>query len=79
MAEPVGRCDTSCGDTAGNCALFLCAHNAARSQMAEALLRGHAGGQLEAPSAGLEPTWEPVALWGREGQGRDARSSRPVY
>lgn len=36
--------------------LFLCAHNAARSQMAEALLRHHAGDRFEACSAGLEPT-----------------------
>ena len=36
--------------------LFLCAHNAARSQMAEALLRHHAGDRFDVLSAGLEPT-----------------------
>jgi arsenate reductase len=36
--------------------LFLCAHNAARSQIAEALLRHHAGDRFEARSAGLDPT-----------------------
>ena len=36
--------------------LFPCAHNAARSQMAEALLRHHAGDRFEVISAGLEPT-----------------------
>lgn len=36
--------------------LFLCAHNAARSQMAEALLRKHASDRFEVLSAGLEPT-----------------------
>ena len=36
--------------------LFLCAHNAARSQMAEALLRKHAGDRFDVVSAGLEPT-----------------------
>lgn len=36
--------------------LFLCTHNAARSQMAEALLRHRAGYDFEAYSAGLDPT-----------------------
>ncbi len=36
--------------------LFLCTHNAARSQMAEAFLPKHGGERLEAVSAGLEPT-----------------------
>lgn len=36
--------------------LFLCAHNAARSQMAEALLRRMAGDRFDVSSAGLRPT-----------------------
>ncbi len=43
--------------------LFLCAHNAARSQMAEALLRKHASDRFDIVSAGLEPTTvHPLAI-----------------
>lgn len=35
--------------------LFICAHNSARSQMAEELLRKSAGDRFEVESAGLEP------------------------
>jgi arsenate reductase (thioredoxin) len=36
--------------------LFVCTHNAARSQMAEALLRHYAGECFEVLSAGVAPT-----------------------
>ncbi len=36
--------------------LFLCTHNAARSQIAEMLLRRYAGDRFQVSSAGFEPT-----------------------
>ena len=43
--------------------LFLCTHNSARSQMAEALLRHLGGSNYEVYSAGLEKTFvRPLAI-----------------
>ncbi len=43
--------------------LFVCTHNSARSQMAEGLLRQHAGDRFEAFSAGTEPgSLHPLAV-----------------
>ena len=43
--------------------LFLCTHNSARSQMAEAILRHRAGGTVDVRSAGSHPTFvHPLAL-----------------
>jgi len=36
--------------------LFICTHNSARSQMAEAFLKKYGAAHFEAASAGLEPT-----------------------
>lgn len=57
--------------------LFLCAHNAARSQIAEALLRHHAGDRFEALSAGLEPTEiHPMTMQVLEEDGIDTSGLR---
>ena len=43
--------------------LFVCVHNSARSQMAEAFLKQRCGDAFEAYSAGLEPgTLNPVVV-----------------
>ena len=43
--------------------LFICVHNSARSQMAEAWLNYTCGGDFEAQSAGLEPgTINPLVI-----------------
>ncbi len=43
--------------------LFVCVHNSARSQMAEAFLNIHGGDRFEAESAGLEPgILNPLAI-----------------
>jgi len=43
--------------------LFVCVHNSARSQMAEALLRTMAGDRFDVESAGLEPgAMNPLAV-----------------
>lgn len=57
--------------------LFLCTGNSARSQMAEALLRHHAGDQLEVYSAGLEPKGiNPFAIRAMDELGIDIRGQR---
>jgi arsenate reductase len=43
--------------------LFICIHNSARSQMAEAFLRQKCGEELDVDSAGLEPgTLNPIVV-----------------
>lgn len=43
--------------------IFVCVHNSARSQMAEAFLKKHGGDKFEVTSAGIEPgTLNPVVV-----------------
>jgi protein-tyrosine-phosphatase len=54
--------------------LFLCTHNSARSQMAEAILRHLSKGEVEAFSAGNEPTQlHPMAIQAMDKRGIDIR------
>ena len=62
--------------------LFVCIHNSARSQMAEALLNRLAGERFEAESAGLEPgTINPLAIASMKEIGIDisAKKTRSVF
>jgi arsenate reductase len=57
--------------------LFVCTHNSARSQIAEALLRRYGGADFEAASAGTEVTRvNPYALRVLEEQGIDWSGAR---
>ncbi|MGH9456202.1 MAG: arsenate reductase ArsC [Thermoanaerobaculia bacterium] len=57
--------------------LFLCTHNSARSQMAEALLRHQAGDRFEVHSAGTEATRvHPLAIAAMREVGVDMSSQR---
>jgi arsenate reductase (thioredoxin) len=58
--------------------LFLCIHNSARSQMAEAFLKKYGAGHFQASSAGLEPgRINPLAVTVMKEEGIDI-SSNPV-
>ena len=59
--------------------LFLCTQNSARSQMAEGLLRHHAGDRFEVMSAGCSASGEihPLAIRAMEEVGVDISAQRP--
>lgn len=60
--------------------LFLCTHNSARSQMAEALLRARSDGAIDAYSAGNEPrTVHPLAIRVLTEMGIDASGQRAKH
>lgn len=57
--------------------LFVCTHNSARSQMAEALMRHAAGEQLQVNSGGSHPTQiHPDAIRSMDALGIDIRSQQ---
>lgn len=57
--------------------LFLCTHNSARSQMAEGILRKRSGENVEAFSAGTEPTSvHPLAIRALQGMSIDIAHQR---
>ena len=57
--------------------LFVCIHNSARSQMAEAFLNTLAGDRFEAQSAGFEPgTLSPLAVEVMREAGVDIAANR---
>jgi arsenate reductase (thioredoxin) len=59
--------------------LFVCVHNAGRSQMAAALLSRMAGGRIEVRSAGTEPAdrINPVAVAAMAELGIDVTTAAP--
>jgi arsenate reductase len=62
--------------------LFVCIHNSARSQMAEAWMNHLCGDRFEAQSAGLEPgTLNPLAVAAMKEVGIDisGKSTRSVF
>ena len=59
-------------------ALFVCIHNSARSQMAEAWLRHLAGERFEVESAGLEPgKLNPYVVQAMKDAGIDISNHQP--
>jgi len=59
--------------------LFVCVHNAGRSQMAAALLESHAGGRVAVRSAGSTPAGElnPAVVAAMAELGIDVSAERP--
>ncbi|QUB99043.1 arsenate reductase ArsC [Cellulosimicrobium cellulans] len=65
--------------TAKSSALFVCVHNAGRSQMAAGYLRALSGGAVEVRSAGSAPADQinPVAVEAMLEEGIDLRAEHP--
>ncbi len=60
--------------------LFVCVHNAGRSQMAAALLERHAAGRVRVRSAGSEPAehLHPAVIQAMQEVGIDLAAERPA-
>lgn len=57
--------------------LFVCIHNSARSQMAEAFLKKYGGDSFEVESAGLEPgTLNPIVVEAMKDAGIDISQNK---
>jgi len=57
--------------------LFICIHNSARSQMAEAFLKKYGGDSFEVESAGLEPgTLNPIVVEAMRDAGIDISQNK---
>ncbi len=57
--------------------LFVCIHNSARSQMAEAYLKKFGGDSFEVESAGLEPgTLNPIVIKAMKEEGIDISNNK---
>ena len=57
--------------------IFVCIHNSARSQMAEAFINDICGGEFEAESAGLEPgTLNPIVVQAMQEIGIDISGNK---
>ncbi|MBL8120843.1 MAG: arsenate reductase ArsC, partial [Anaerolineae bacterium] len=76
----LGRDTTGRPELAPTRVLFLCTHNSARSQMAEALLRHLSGGRVQADSAGSEVRdVHPLAIQVMDERGLDIRAQRSKH
>lgn len=66
-------------DTSKPSVLFVCVHNAGRSQMAEGYLTAQSGGRIEVRSAGSEPADQinPVAVEAMAEEGIDITQASP--
>lgn len=70
---------TDLGSTTIPSVLFVCVHNAGRSQMAAGFLQALGAGRVEVRSAGSEPADQinPMAIAAMAEEGIDIRSNRP--